>query len=390
MTQFARGSRHGLSYIEESVPGVTPATISMKEFRHTSCSLQLGKSGFQSRELRSDRQISDYRHGVRQVSGDIGIELSYETFNDFIEGLLFSSWSTLATMSVTTLSADQSASAFLDSSSGFTGYHIGDWISVAGFTTGTDVNNGIFKVTGYTSSTLTVEGTLSDASSGATVTIVNHPRVANGTELHSYTVERAYEGMDTAQYHRFSGCMVNSLGLTIPVDGILNGTFGIVGMGCSTATVTLGIPSPAPSKKPFDSFRGSLSEGGTRNQAMTSLSLNIANSIQPAFVIGSDTASGLIDGRCAVTGTIEAYFKNSDAFDKFRDETESNLTLMLEDIPPGTTRGNQYRLHIPRLTFTSAEIPANDEGGIIVKLGFQALKSDRYGYTISLARIDAD
>ncbi len=89
---FAVGSQHGLRYIEEETFGVTPVG-NMKALRHTSCGLAVLKDTFQSNELRSDRQISDFRHGAIQAAGEVGIEFSFAEYDDLLEGALFGEWS---------------------------------------------------------------------------------------------------------------------------------------------------------------------------------------------------------------------------------------------------------------------------------------------------------
>lgn len=92
MAKFASGSSHGLRYIKEKEFGVTPENPVMRAVRHTSCSLVLNKDSFQSNELRRDAQISDLRHGIKQANGDIGIELSYAEFDDFLAGAIRGEW----------------------------------------------------------------------------------------------------------------------------------------------------------------------------------------------------------------------------------------------------------------------------------------------------------
>lgn len=87
------GSRHQLSYIEEVTPGVTPSTPAFQRLRHTSCGLKLSKNTLQSEEIRSDRQISDLRHGAYQVGGGVAGELSDGTYDDLLEAALGGSWS---------------------------------------------------------------------------------------------------------------------------------------------------------------------------------------------------------------------------------------------------------------------------------------------------------
>jgi hypothetical protein len=89
---MANGSRHALYFVEENTYGTTPTSPALKTLRHKSCSLALTKDSFQSEELRSDRQISDFRHGNYQIGGDIEVELSYGTFDDILEGVLCGDW----------------------------------------------------------------------------------------------------------------------------------------------------------------------------------------------------------------------------------------------------------------------------------------------------------
>ena len=90
---FASGGSHGLLYCKENTFGVTPTTPAMKRLRHTSCSIVMSKNTLQSNELREDAQISDMRHGNRQVSGDVGVEFSYGSFDDLLAAVVRGAWS---------------------------------------------------------------------------------------------------------------------------------------------------------------------------------------------------------------------------------------------------------------------------------------------------------
>ena len=65
-------------------PGATDGQI----LRRTSSTLSLTKETYQSAEVRTDRQIGDYRHGVKRVTGSINGELSPGTYWDFVEAVL--------------------------------------------------------------------------------------------------------------------------------------------------------------------------------------------------------------------------------------------------------------------------------------------------------------
>ncbi|WP_314971603.1 phage tail tube protein [Bilophila wadsworthia] len=71
MYTIASGANHGLRYVKEATPGVTPASPVMIELAHTGCSLGLTRDTFTSNALRSDRQIPFNRTGVDKVGGNI-------------------------------------------------------------------------------------------------------------------------------------------------------------------------------------------------------------------------------------------------------------------------------------------------------------------------------
>lgn len=83
---------HKLFAVAEATYGTTPETPLLNNLRHTSCSLALSKESFQSAEINATRNLQDYRHGNRQIGGDIGIELSAGTYDSLLEGLLMGTW----------------------------------------------------------------------------------------------------------------------------------------------------------------------------------------------------------------------------------------------------------------------------------------------------------
>ena len=88
----ATGAQHEADYIAEVTFGTTPATPAMTLIRHNSMSLALAKDSLQSDELRSDRQIADFRHGNKSVGGDITAELIYGEQDTFLEAALGGTW----------------------------------------------------------------------------------------------------------------------------------------------------------------------------------------------------------------------------------------------------------------------------------------------------------
>lgn len=85
---MANGSRHTLYAAKETVYGETPANPVLDTVRITGTTLGLSKDSLQSEEIRGDRQIADFRLGNNQVAGDINFELSYGSFDQFLQAAL--------------------------------------------------------------------------------------------------------------------------------------------------------------------------------------------------------------------------------------------------------------------------------------------------------------
>lgn len=90
---MADGSRRILKYIKETVFGTTPALPGMTEIRNTGgAGIKYDRSMLQSKEMRADRAISDVSQGNKKPALDIPIELSFASFDDFLEAALGDTW----------------------------------------------------------------------------------------------------------------------------------------------------------------------------------------------------------------------------------------------------------------------------------------------------------
>jgi len=287
----ATGARHSAGFIAEATYGTTVATPAFADIRHTGMSLALTKNTFESAEVRSDRQIAHFRHGVRNIAGDIGIELSYGTFDDFLEALMGGTWA-------------------------------------------------------------------------ANVLLA-------GTSRRSFTIERYFANIAIPEWHRFTGCEVNSLNLSITPDAIITGSFGIVGKDNSIGTAILtGATYPAATTtSPFDAFTGTINEGGASIGTVTGLEITIENGLSPLFVVGSNTTERPSIGKSRVTGTLTAFFESKTLLEKFINETASSIDITLTD---GTS---SIQLDLPNIKYTGGQPDVEGEGEVTIALPFTALYS---------------
>jgi len=391
---MADGSAHSLFSVEESVYGTTPASDpALDTVRITGTTLGLSKDSLQSEEIRSDRQIADYRQGANQVAGDINFELGYTSFDQFLEAVLLSGdWASPATTGTATL--DQTATTITRATGSFVtdGFRPGMEVEVSGYS-GSGAN-GQMLVTAVVALTLTVtalEGqTLAIEAGDGDESVVASNRIACGTERRSFSLIRYFSDIQTADkpYHIFTGCELASLQLSIAANAIITGTMGVIGKGLSTAQNLSAYGTPTynavSTTSPFDSFTGTLDEGGSTIAVITEITLNLQNAIEPRFVVGSQNSIYPSVGRSNLTGQITAFFEDSDLIDKFINETESSITFRLPD-----GAGNAQRVTIPRIKYTGGQPDVSGEGPVTLSMPFQALLDSTESTNLIIQRTPA-
>lgn len=91
---LATGAQAEVGFIAEVTLGVTPATPELVALPVSSFTPEVTKEGFQSADLRADRQISDFRHGGKSTSMALEFEVKHGEFDSLLEGALFGTWAT--------------------------------------------------------------------------------------------------------------------------------------------------------------------------------------------------------------------------------------------------------------------------------------------------------
>jgi len=384
MTELGAGSFHQLLYsVAETTFGTSPATYT--ELRHTSCSLQLTRDAFQSKELRSDRQIVDHRLGTQKIAGDVGIELSWAEHDPLFEAGFCGTWQTVASKSAATVGCATTLKTLYSSALTFGYLGTGDCIYVSGFTGTGLTTNGVHLVTAITGTHTLTLGYSTLGTKAATNTVaVNVKRLSslsNGVLDRSFTFERGYTDIDV--YERYAGGVVNKIALSLKPNNIVTGTFSIMGRSVTIATVSIdATPIASQTDSPFDTFTGTVKEAGTAIALITSIDFSLDNAGQDTFVIGSQYTQKIVLGRCNITGTVEVYFQDSTMINKFVNETAS----LLEFDVGGTDE--YYKFFIPNVKFSGSDHAVSDEKPITLKMPFQAIYSPTYGFTAQITRVD--
>lgn len=188
---------------------------------------------------------------------------------------------------------------------------------------------------------------------------------------------------DIDQSRVFTGCTVSTMGVSIAPNQMVTTTFGIVGkdMSISGTQKTL---TAASNNSPFDAYSGSLSIGNTgatpsASAIITGMDFTLNNSFAPTFVVGSDSAPQLEVGRAEIEGSISAYFEDAALVNRFINETETELNVVVGD---GT---NTLAFNFPRAKINSADVGVDGPTSRVISMSFVALydTADTTNFTIT-------
>lgn len=381
-------SRHNLYAVREVTYGTTPDNPALKKLRHTGCNLGLTKGALKSAEIRSDRQVADFRHGNRQTAGDVNCELSYGSFDDQLEEVMCGTWSTpAAALTATTISAASADNSLNDAGNGMPALSPGDVIAIKGFT-GTAGNNGLATVVSRTAAKVVISGiTLVNDSAGESVTITPLSILKAGTTRRSSTLLRDYSDMATGRYQRYMGQEVNKMALKVAPNAIVTVDFSYVGqdMAAPSDSAPSGATYPAQTTtSPMDSFTGALKLNGTQVSTVTEVSLTLENGISVKPVVGSALTIRPSIGESNLTGNLNSYFEDASMVENFVNEAVLTPEFVLGD----GAAGNAYMFRLPKVKLTAAQGDVKS-GPVTVSAPIQGIYDSVSGTQILIAKVPA-
>ena len=386
---MADSSRHSLFFVAESTYGTTPASPAFKTFRHTSASVALAKGTMLSEELRSDRQIADYRHGIRRTGGEIGCELSFNSFEDILQAVMCGTWTTkFNPYSATTISTSSTDNSINSSANALPICDPGDRITLSGFSAGSVTNNQTVTVVTSTASKMVVTSSpalvTQAAGTSHTLTCLSQGLKA-GITRRSFSLLRRFEDMSPEQFHLFTGVEFNTFGLTAETENAVNLTFGVVGQDALAASSTAPAGSTYPAASTtgmMDNFSGRILEGGTEIAIVSSFNMTLENGIEPRFSLGSKTSRIRPSiGRSNLSGELTAYFEDVAMLNKFYNETSSSLQMIFND-----QAGNQYSFVIPNVKYNGGQPDVSGQGSIMLTLPWQAIYNTAAASQLAITR----
>lgn len=157
---FAQGSRSGLSYIVESTFGTTPAG-NFTAIPYNTHSLNLMKDRVQGNEIQPDRMLRVDRHGNRQTSGDIAVDLRDGNFDPFLESALQGVWdaSPLASPDILKVGVTPKYFSIEDAANDITQYRVFTGMSVSSMSVSIAPNQMVATTFSMIGKDMTISGT---------------------------------------------------------------------------------------------------------------------------------------------------------------------------------------------------------------------------------------
>ncbi len=379
-------NRLRVSIVKESTFGTTPGSPAMKVLQVTGQSMRDRVGYTQSNIINDDRNVEELVRLSKSAAGTIPIELMFSPTGEALELLLGATMCSAETAVYADSSATLAGSnKVITTSAGTSNVSVGDIVYVD---SDAGSNAGYYKVTAVTSSQVTVEADANFTADSSSVTMTRAARRLNGTVEDSFTIEVARLDLGIAQI--FTGCVVNSLDLSVTDEAIVTGTLTFEAANSTFQDSDLGtdqfIASATYADAAAHPVLDSLSVPEIRSAGSSfpakSVSLNINNNVAARTELGKLGAQSMRQGEFNVTGSFEAYFEDFAEMKAYADNTTGAMWFALID---ANSRG--YSISMPTVKFSDA---GADVGGsntdTMVSVSFQATLNSTENCTVRMQR----
>ena len=377
----ATGINKTVSYKKETTFGVLPTAAGAQTIRRVSSSFNLTKETYQSEEIRTDYQLSDFRHGVRSVEGNVSGELSAGTYADFLASALARNWTaaTPSALGSTTIASVGGTYTITRTTGSYLtdGVRVGNVIRLTGFATANnDKNLLVIALTATVATVITLNGntlTPETVASGGTYAVTGKSTYAptTGHTDDSYSFESWYS--DIGQSEVYVGNKVNTVGIALPATGLTTVEIGFMGQDLKQRGTTQYFTSPTAqgTNGIFAAVNGALIVNGAPVALVTSANININRNMTSEAVVGSNIKPEIYEGRIVVEGDFSTLFQDGTFAGYF--DTEAEISLVIALTANSSANSEFMSFTLPRLKL-STDTKDDGEKGLVSQNSFQALK----------------
>ena len=379
----ATGINKTVSYKKETTFGVLPTAAGAQTIRRVSSSFNLTKETYQSEEIRTDYQLSDFRHGVRSVEGNVSGELSAGTYADFLASALARNWTaaTPSNIGVATIASVGGTYTITRTTGGYLtdGVRVGNVIRLTGFATANNSKNLlVIALTATVATVIALNGntlTPETVASGGAYVVTGKSTYAptTGHTDDSYSFEAWYA--DIGQSEVYTGNKVNTVGIALPATGLTTVELSFMGQDLKQRATSQYFTSPTAqgTNGIFAAVNGALIVNGAPVALVTSANININRNMTSEAVVGSNIKPEIYEGRIVVDGDFSTLFQDGTFANYF--DTEAEISLVIALTANSSANSEFMSFTLPRLKL-STDTKDDGEKGLVSQNSFQALKGN--------------
>jgi len=388
----AQGINKVIAYRKESAWGDPPGDTGGKTLGRVTGVGNLTKATYESAEIETHQQVSDFRHGTRSGSYEFNGELAAGKYVDFWASGLRQAFQTAPTTgALTNITATVAGPQFTRAAGSFftDGFKVGDVVRWTGWTSPATANNAKnFLITALTATQMTVvalNGTpvvAKTAGDSVTCTLAGKRTwvPSSGHTDDSYYFEDWYA--DIGQSEQFSGCKLGSINIQLPSTGIATCAMSFTGkdMAAATSQYFTAPATPTQSGK-LAAVNGVVLLDSGASLVVTGLNFAIDFGLSSDTVVGSNVAPAIYRSKVRVTGQATVLFEDAAMRDVFLNEQIVNVIGAFT--ASNAANADFVTFVLPAVKMGSAS--KNDgESSIVQTLDFTGIKSGAGAATAAL------
>ena len=370
-----------VAFKQESTWGTAPTTGGAQYIRRVTSNLNLSKNTYQSNEIRTDQQVSDFRHGTRKVDGTIAGEFSGGTYQSFIEALFRQASAAVTDItSLTLTTASSGADWTLTRAAGSwitDGLRVGMVFRVTAGLNAATLNRNFYVIalSATVATFYAIDGVTVTIESGVTSCSVHVPGKrtfvpSSGFTNLSFSIEEFHTDINLSRL--FVGCKPSQMAIKLPATGMATSDFTFMGKDLTVNTSQYYVTPTAPTTSTvMSAVNGLVFAQGVKVALITGMDLTISGGMTTGETIGANTTPDVFVGRVTGTGQATVYLQDDTFLDYFVNETEVEIAV----IPSATSASNSdfAVIHLPRVKFGGATFD-DGEKGLIQTMPFTVLK----------------
>lgn len=372
----AVGTAVGISYVAETSFGVPPSSPTMKALRIKSgTKFELKRDTFQSKELTTARQVMGMTYGTRSGSAELPFELSYGSFDDFLEAVFGGTWNTNVLKIGNTKRSFTMEQQFPDIN--LNEQNTG--VVMTGFNLSVKPNA---AVEGGFSALFKDQASVQYADDGVTTmafAATTITRSAGSFITDGFAVGDTVTVTGASVAGNNKNIVITTLTATVMTASAAGFSVDTAKTGV-TLCKTLGTPTAANTNPVFDSFTGTMLVDGTAAAIVTGIDVKVDQSGQANNTLFSDTAASVTLSTVNVTGSVVVRFINNALKKKYLSGASVDLSFTL-----GNGSAKSYKFDMSNCKFTSAATDTG-ENELTQTLNYQAIYDSTDATTMMITR----